>query len=60
MEKKEFLNAKDVSNILSVSISMAYRIISTLNSELNKDGYLTVHGKVSRRYFESKLFCSLS
>lgn len=42
MSNKLFLTAKDVSEIMSVSQSMAYRIIRTLNSELKANGYLTV------------------
>lgn len=56
MSNKLFLTAKDVSEIMSVSQSMAYRIIRTLNSELKANGYLTVCGKVSRKYFEQKMF----
>lgn len=60
MNNKEFLNADDVATIMSISMSMAYRIIQTLNGELQKDGYLTVRGKVSRKYFEYKMLCSLN
>lgn len=57
---KLFLTAKDVSEIMSVSQSMAYRLIRTLNSELKASGYLTVCGKVSRKYFEQRVFVESS
>lgn len=48
---KRFLTATDVSELLEVSLSTAYRIIKRLNNELNKAGKLTVPGKVSAKYF---------
>lgn len=45
------LTAKDVAEELCISKSGAYKIIQTLNEELDKAGYTTVHGKVNRDYF---------
>ncbi|NLD48168.1 MAG: LysR family transcriptional regulator [Clostridiaceae bacterium] len=53
---KKFLNAADVSEYMSISIPMAYKIIRKLNDELNAQGYLTVSGKISRQYFEQKVY----
>lgn len=53
---KRFLNASDVSEYMSISIPMAYKIIRRLNDELNAQGYLTVSGKISRQYFEQKVY----
>lgn len=53
---KRFLTARDVAERMQVSVSMAYKIIRKLNLELNKKGFLTVSGKVSRTYFEDRLF----
>lgn len=53
---KQILNAQDVSDILEVSSSKAYSIIRQLNGELKERGFLTVPGKVSRVYFEEKLY----
>ncbi len=55
---RQLVGAKQVSEILGVSVSYAYKIIDQLNRELEKAGYLTIHGKVdslylSRRYFPS-------
>lgn len=55
VEERRFLNVDDVVAIMCVSESMAYKIIRDLNSELKKEGYITVAGKISRRYFESKV-----
>ncbi|NBK94373.1 DNA-binding protein [bacterium 1XD21-13] len=53
---KQILNAQDVASILEVSSSKAYSIIRQLNGELKERGFLTVPGKVSRVYFEEKLY----
>lgn len=47
----QFLNVKDVISELGVSRSSAYKIIQTLNKELQEQGYLIVSGKVPRHYF---------
>ena len=48
---KKYLTAMDVAELLGVSRSTAYRIIKRLNNELEKNGKLTVAGKVSAKYF---------
>lgn len=58
--KKKFLKAEDVSEVLEVSIPMAYKIIRRLNDELNTMGYITVSGRVSRSFFETKFYGTLS
>jgi len=60
MENKRFMNADDVAEFMGVSIPMAYKIIRKLNDELLAQGYLTVAGRVSRRYFEQKVYGGLS
>ena len=51
---QKFISAKEVAEILNISLSLAYKIVRNLNIELEKMGYFTVHGKVSRKYFEKK------
>lgn len=60
MENKRFLNTHDVAEYMDVSVGMAYKIIRRLNDELKSQGYLTVAGKVSRIYFEQKIFSGLA
>lgn len=56
MNEKLFLTVTDIQQIMSISRSKAYEIISQLNKELESDGYITVRGKVSRKYFETKVY----
>ncbi len=50
-----FMNVDDVRGILGVSKSTAYQMIRSLNEELKK-GYVTIHGKVSRKFFFEKFY----
>lgn len=59
MENKRFLNVNDVAQYLDISVPTAYKIIRQLNGELGKKGYLTVAGRVSRTYFEQKVYGGL-
>ena len=59
MENKRFLNVNDVAQYLNISVPTAYKIIRQLNGELGKKGYLTVAGRVSRAYFEQKVYGGL-
>lgn len=56
MENKRFLNASDVAIFMGISVPMAYKIIRRLNDELSAKGFITVAGKVSRCYFEQKVY----
>ena len=53
---KQLLNVRDVMAALEVSESKAYGIIKQLNSELSARGYIVIPGKVSRAYFEEKVY----
>ena len=54
--EKRFLNASDVSEYMGISKPMAYKIIRKLNDELISQGYIIVSGKISRKYFEQKIY----
>lgn len=55
MSEKNFLTAADVSEYMGISVPLAYKIIRKLNDELKAQGYITVSGKVNRRFFELKV-----
>lgn len=56
MEDKRFLNAQDVAQFMGISVPMAYKIIRKLNDELVAAGYIIVSGRISRTYFEKKVY----
>ena len=53
MASKLFISAKEVAKELEVSDSYAYR---QLNTELEQKGFVVVKGKISRRYFEERVY----
>lgn len=53
---KLYLNVSDVMALLGVSKSKAYQIIKDLNGEMSAKGYLTVKGKVNRRYLLERCY----
>lgn len=56
MSNNNFMNAAAVAEYMDISIPTAYKIIKKLNDELISKGYITISGKISRKYFESKIF----
>ena len=53
---KLYLNVHDVMALLDVSQSKAYQIIKELNNEMATKCYLTVSGKVNRRYLLERCY----
>ena len=51
MEKKIFYDVYEVMAMLTISKSHAYKIIRELNRDLREQGYMTITGKVSCKYF---------
>lgn len=55
-DERKFLTAKDVAEIIRSSEASAYRIIKELNTELKNKGKIIIPGKISKRYFEEKVY----
>lgn len=56
MEQGVFITAQEVAELLGISKSKAYTIVRELNEELSAKGFITVAGRVSRKFFEEKLY----
>lgn len=56
MTNKRFITAKDVVEELGVSTSYAYKLIRELNAERAEDGFVTIMGRVSRQYFDERIY----
>ena len=54
--ERQFIGAKEVAEILGVSESKAYSVIRDLNKELKERGFITVAGKVSRVFFQERVY----
>ncbi len=56
MDEKLFMRASEVAKELDVSMAYSYKLIQTLNQDLKKRGFITINGRVSRQYFNEKLY----
>ena len=56
MSESNFMRVEDVARELEISNSHAYKIMHQLNAELKAKGYLTIAGRVNRKFFLEK-FC---
>ena len=56
MTKKIYYTAEDVSKVLCISKTTAYRIIHRLNDELKRGGYITVSGRVPKTFFDERFY----
>ncbi len=55
---KVFLEASDVSSILGISISHAYKVIKQLNQKYS-DKYISIRGKVNKKFLEDSYGISI-
>ena len=55
-ENNLYITAKELSKLMGISEGHAYKIIRQLNRELQEQGYLSIAGKVSRKYFEKRWY----
>ena len=53
---EKFLEVGEVMQILGISRSAAYKLMRQINSELERKGYIVIRGKVSRKYFEERIY----
>ncbi len=56
MENKNYLKATDVAEFIGVSVPTAYKIVQRLNTELKNNGYITISGRVPKKYFLEKVY----
>lgn len=49
-----YYTVKNVMECLKCSNTKAYQIMRELNEELKKKGYMTLRGRVPKKYFEER------
>ena len=54
--EKLYYTAKEVAEMLDVSVSHAYKVIREANRELSSKGFYVRAGRVSRKYLDSKVY----
>ena len=55
MNENSFMRVEEVAKELGISKSHAYKIMQKLNAELKGKGFMTISGRVNRKYFMEKL-----
>lgn len=56
LSKELFVRAEEVAGALGISKPYAYKLVREMNEEVKQKGFLTIPGRVSRRYFEEKFY----
>ena len=52
MTQELFVRAEEVASELGISKPYAYKLVREMNEDLKQKGFITIPGRVSRRYFE--------
>ena len=53
---KFFYTAQEVADLIGVSKSQDYIMIQEWNKELASKGFITIAGKVSKKYLQEKIY----
>lgn len=56
MNTTKFITSEEMAQELGISKSHAYKLLRQLNDELKAKDFLTVAGKVSRKFFEERFY----
>ena len=51
-----FMKVEEVADELGISVSYAYKLVHSLNQELQQMGYITLSGRIDRKYFHEKIY----
>lgn len=51
-----FVRADEIANDLEISMPQAYRLIRKMNDELKADGFITIAGRVSRKFYSERFY----
>ncbi len=55
-KEKLFMSAEEIVMITGMSEAYAYKLIKQLNNELKQQGFVTIRGRISRQYFEERIY----
>ena len=60
MEGAIYITAAEMAEMLGISKPYAYKLIKQMNEELDAKGFITIPGKVAKKYFEEKFYGVIS
>lgn len=58
MSNTMFMRVEEVSEEMGVSVPYAYKLIRKLNKELEQTGCITIAGRIDRKFFHEKFYCT--
>lgn len=56
MVEQQFMRVEEVAQALGISQSYAYKVVQQLNAELKNLGFITIAGRVNRKYFRERFY----
>lgn len=56
LKNELFVTAGEVAQDLGVSKPFAYKLVRQMNEELEAKGFITIAGRISRKYYEEKFY----
>lgn len=59
MANQTYYTVEEVQELLGVKQTRAYNIIRELNNQLKAKGYITIAGKISKKYFHEKYYADM-
>lgn len=60
MANTMFMRVEEVAEEMGVSVPYAYKLIRKLNEELKQTGCITISGRIDRKFFHEKFYCTKS
>ena len=58
MSTTMFMRVEEVAEEMGVSVPYAYKLIRKLNKELEQTGCITIAGRIDRKFFHEKFYCT--
>ena len=56
LRKEKNITVAELAKELGISKPFAYKLVRQMNEELEAKGFLTIAGRVSRKYYEEKFY----
>jgi hypothetical protein len=56
MPNKIFIKAEEIAQELGVYTAYAYKLVRKLNEELERQGFITIVGRISKKYYQEKFY----
>ena len=53
---KVFMSAEEVAGVMDISKSYAYKVIQRMNEKLEKKGFITMQGRIDRKFFYDQFY----